>query len=364
MKPPFCHFAGLVLLVSAPSLAAQNQPAPDAATAQILEEIASLQAALDGGAASNNERALSTIMTALASAKATYDLYMDSRKQLEFEEQGKRESDWREWRDANEERLRSQEHIEALRFQLRYLALTIAAAEAQRVEGAEREARRTKLVSEVVRFLDDLTAGAEDLAEHSRLLSGSVLGSPISKRLKLDLTLGQVAGWNMSPWNVADTYERTLLPYYRDVGQVAGLSACWDRRIAHEHKLASLPDGGGIRFRRGMSERDREREERREEDRTQAVAEEEFRTDRLPELKWGKLRDTLLFGGERIATLRAMTALVRENLAHERASDWLKEVADLAKKPSYDGKAYLSTVEAGEKSAKFDELLDDLVDRD
>ena len=109
------------------------------------------------------------------------------------------------------------------------------------------------------------------------------------------------------------------------------MASAWDRRMVHEGKIAGLPDQGGrSRGRRGQDDREREREERREDARTSKRGEQLFREERLPELRWGKAKDALEYGSDRMGALRAMTDLVKTNLDHKKARDWLNEVALLA----------------------------------
>ena len=293
----------------------------------------------------------------MASPKATYEFYMESRKKLDFDDAGKRESDWREWRDANEDRLKEPDHLKARQFQLRYLALTTQASDAD-------DSERGKVVADLMSFLDEMTAAAPGIADHLGVLRGSVLNSTFARRMKLDLTVDPDIPWIMTPISVAKIYDTTVLPYYRDGRSSSKISGAWDRRISHEAKLATIPSMGGRgggsigvgdlagidsddigemvkRFRRGRgSSREQEREERREDERQTKEGVEAFRDVRLPELKWGKARDALFFGTDRNGSLRAMTALVKENLNHEGAREWLDELTIFAKQTEYDPKSY------------------------
>lgn len=308
------------LLLATPGIS----PAQDAETARLLKEVEAIRELLDSSSGKNNERALSAIRAALTSPKATYEFYMDSVKEVDFDQEGRRESDWREWRDSNEERLRSGEHIQARQLQLRYLALSISAA-----GGAADDETLAGVMPELIAYLDTMTASAVEFEEHRRVLDRSVLESVFGKRLKLNLSVDSKLPWVYSPLQVAPIYDNTVMPFYRRAKDARGLASAWDRRIVHESKIAALPelgDDGRRGWRRGEDDRDREREERREDARTSKRGEQRFVEERLPELKWGKAKDALEYGDDRMAALRAMTGVVRSNLGHRNARKWLDEI--------------------------------------
>ena len=116
----------------------------------------------------------------------------------------------------------------------------------------------------------------------------------------------------------------------------------------------------GRRWRRGEDDRDREREEKREDARTSMRGEQLFREERLPVLKWGKARDAHDFGGDKMAALRSMTSLVKSNLDHKLARQWLDEIVSLAKGevPGEEAEAEPSSVvEAAPEPEEGDGLL-------
>lgn len=341
----------LAFISSASLLPAQDDTETDAETERLLAEIASTKEVLLDGTSKNNERALSACNAALGSTKATYEFYMAARKQLEFDDAGKRESDWRDWRDQNEERYKSAEHIAALQLQLRYLVLTIRAA-----SGDDEFETLKALGSDLMKYLNALSSGYEKVGEHADRLQGSVLDSPIAERLKLNLTAGSSSHWCFSPSDVAGIYDKTILPVIRESGNFSALQSAWDNRMKHEAAMyvarglvdaaRAGPGGGGARFRGRTDAREREREERREGTRLKGEGEETFRDIRLPQLKWGKARDALFYGSSRITALRAMNSHVKANLDHPSAKTWIDELESLAKQQTYDAAAFYSPAAA------------------
>ena len=89
------------VLVYSNSSAQSLSPGEKKQVDQMIEE---LHQKLHGGSATNNSRAVSTLQTILKSSKATYQYYMDCIKEAQFDSVGKRESEWRQWRERNEDR--------------------------------------------------------------------------------------------------------------------------------------------------------------------------------------------------------------------------------------------------------------------
>lgn len=342
LSVPLLHGLAVIGTLSGTGvLAAQDVSATE--LRQIQQMIEELDEKLNGGAAKNNARALETLQSLARSPKAAFEFYMDAVKEIDFEQTGKRESDWREWRERNEDRLKSSEHMAALQYQARYLLMTVQVALEK-----DPEVALQKALPELIDYLDELAGNFKRLEGEQRVLSGSVLNSMFAKKLKLDLTLPPVQDWTAAPLPVSSVYDQVVLPFFRRAENHAALQAAWDKRILHESQTLAMGArgmgapglGGGFGSRRfGRDQRDREREERREETRQQQLSEDEFRTGRMPELQWGKQLDAYEYGNNPGASLLALGRILRENLTHTSAQEWLKELKVLAKGGSEDEEA-------------------------
>lgn len=294
--------------------------------------IAEIDTVLLGGSKKNNVRALATCRAALKSTKTTYDFFLEATKEVDFDQAGKRESDWREWKTRNGDRYKSKEYIAALQFQLRFLVLTLG------VLGAEDgQAVMEKALPELVSFYDRVAASIEKLDEHRGVLSRSVLESVFAKKLKLNITVQNEGNWPPAALPVSQGYELVILPYLRNQKDARALANAWDKRISQEAKTldpgsgTGFGRGGGLGRRFGGDQRDREREERREETRQKNVSIEEFTARRLPELQWGQARDALTYGDDAAGSFVALGRVLRENMEHPQALAWLIELKALAK---------------------------------
>jgi hypothetical protein len=348
--------AGLTALAFASlplSLAAQDLT--DAQRQQILSGIKDLEMLLNDGSEKNNQRARQMFEAALADPKGPIEFYLEAKKIIDFDETGRRESDWKAWRDANEDRLKSPEHVAARRLQLRYLILTLDV-----VASKDREKALAANLPALAAFIDDMAGAYPDLGEQRAVLRESVLDSDYAERTKIDLTVDREAEWVFTPGDVGAIYDRVVLPHFREPLNFTSLMAAWDKRIAHEGLLAVTEEaarggadtpqpGGGPggdddrrlgrlreRFGGGGDARDRERAQEREEDRQRDVAVDTFKTVRLPELQWARERDALEYGPDKPGAFARLTSHIRENLSHPSAQAWLSELRGLAEGKQLD----------------------------
>ncbi len=326
-----------VLLVCSSSSAQSLTPAEKNEVDQMIEE---LHEKLHGGSATNNSRAVSTLQTILKTPKATYQYYMSCIKELQFDAPGKRESEWRDWRERNEDRLKADEHVAALQYQARFLLLTLGVA-LEKDEGAGVK----KVMPLLIDYYDDLTGNFEKLEGQQQILTASALDSVFADRLKLNLTMPSLETWVDAPLPVSRVYDGVILPHFRKEKNHPAIQAAWDKRIVHESSTLGVSTRGGAldlpmdlpsgipqdlirRF--GLDSRDRKREQQREDTRRKKVSEDDFRKDRLPVLYWGKNRDAAQFGPTPASSFQALGRIIRENLTHPEAPNWLKELKGLS----------------------------------
>lgn len=349
-----------IVFLTFPLVMAAHAVEPTAAEiAKLKVEIDSLDMVLNGGREKNNLRALAQVQGAMGSTKAALEFYLQAKKDVDYLKVGKRESDFREWRDRNEDRLKSPEYLAALQYQLRYLALSL-----QATSGKDPEESLKKTIPAVIGYLDDLGAVYEKMEGQTSVLKRSVLDSSVAEYLKLDITVKRDSDWTFVPGNVPKIYDATILPHYRAAKNSAGLQSAWDKRIAQEAMMLDwsrsergqtggiegriremMERGGRGRFDRG-DERDREREAKKEDLRVREEKQAQFKEERLPELLWSKYRDGLLFGAAKALALGKMSSHVKANLGHPQAVDWLEELKGFID-GGYDADSYYDDPDAG-----------------
>jgi len=210
-----------LLAVSGPSATAE--PLTPEQIENIEHELSRLEEVLEEQRLSSRSSALSAFQKASSSEKAAYEFYVNCVKKLEFDRKDARFSEFRKWRDRNEDRLRKDGNLAALRLQLKYLVLTLRAAEQVPLE---------ILIPELERFVGNIVANTELLEEGMKLLRQPVHKTPFAELYELDQTLN-MDDWCFQPGDFIAVYTKSILPYYRRM-EPEGLPAAWERRIQLE----------------------------------------------------------------------------------------------------------------------------------
>ena len=107
------------LLTVVPSSAADLTPDQ---IESLRKKLAEIKDNLDGYLSNRNKSARSVFMDASKDPKLALKLYLDCVKKVEYDREGRSESDFRAWKESQEDRLRDKQFIESLLIQLRYLA--------------------------------------------------------------------------------------------------------------------------------------------------------------------------------------------------------------------------------------------------
>ena len=134
----------LAAMLAVPLAAPAADLTPDQIAA-IQRQLAALQESLEGQASDRNRSAWSVFLSASQSDKEAAELFENCTRIVEFEREGRDDSEFRNWQDGQKDRYKNAQYMESLRLQLRWLALTCKAAEAE--DFSNRASRGTRLTS-------------------------------------------------------------------------------------------------------------------------------------------------------------------------------------------------------------------------
>lgn len=260
---------------------------------KIQQELNRIEGVVEEKRISSRSSAVSAFQKGAASDKAALDLYFECFKEVRFDRQDARSSDYRDWREKNEERVKEKENLAALRLQLQYLVLTLRAA-----EGVSRET----LIPELESFAASIVANANEFEEGLKRLREPVNATVFAQAYGLDKSL-KVDNWSFNPGNFDSIYNQSVLPFYRE-SQPEALAAAWDRKIKLETDFVMA-----------TSEKN-------------PSALETFKTETLPQLQFQKGRDMFAFCSQQQGAL-TMINLLKNHPDHPRAGDWLQEFREL-----------------------------------
>jgi len=286
---------------------------------------------------------LRKLQSAAGSESQARDLYVECFKKLNFSEQlNARDSDFREWKQENDEALDFEPFTDAVRLQLEYLVLTVRASQADDL---------AVVVSDLMNYARKIVSLEEPL--HPYLDSG-VDDSVFAEAFELDEALGGDEGWEYNPLQIGQMYEKTVFPYLRE-SNPAKLDSAWSTRIQQETALMRRYLEAWKEMERYL-DRNRDqagRNRNRDDDPAlitsynrrpsvqqelsrmarfayqEAKLAERFQRERLPMLRWGQLVDQYKYGPDPATAARSMIDLIEENLVHDQADAWMAQLEAL-----------------------------------
>lgn len=283
--------------------AVQAEPLSDADRETLLESLEKLRETANSTVDARYRLAIGAYRNAMGSDDAAMDLYLKCIEKTDFEDQQKKNADFREWKRREEDKLSDPGFRTALRYQLRWLVLTLQAS--------SEKADRAKLAVEAQEIVDAIFQEADKLKSQERLLGQSVLSSVFARTY--DISSVKVEKWAFSPVQLESVYENILLAPSRKAGYVPGLRATWIKRIQQARAMvehwSENPKGNPDDKKIGM-----------------AVSQQppelaKFLEETQPKLQWAMEVDLFSHGDQAGAAVR-MLAHLEKHINHASAREW------------------------------------------
>ena len=303
-----------------------------AQTAHILKELEKVETQIGQGRGSIFAAALTKFREALASDTAALALYLDCYKLEHFERKNLKQSDFMDWRDRNEARLKDDDFKKALLLQLEFLVLSI---QAQDIKDSQ---KMGPLVTSLQTFLGKAITAVQGATKHTA--SGAVeakdsgpkggnrkggggggggLGGDITGTLRQSVSGSEFASayllddhlarkeWEYRPLDVGGIYSKVILPYYL-AEKPTELPAQWDMRINAE-----------VAMRKAI------------------MSETEFNLyykEEGPRMLWEKNNYLVANNVNAVTALAEMLKIIQGNPNHPDAATWLKDFREIVKNVS------------------------------
>ena len=281
--------------------------------ATLLEKLEAMRANANSKVDARYRLAIAAYQSAMASDQAAIDLYLNCVEKVNFTDQKKKNSEFRDWKRNEADKLSDPGMGLALRIQLRWLILTLRAAS----EKADRE----ELSTGAREVLDTIVTETEKLKRRRDIIDQSVTSSLYARAY--DIGDVKVENWTFSPGNIGEVYEKILMPPLRSTRNTESLRAAWLRRINQETRVKELLHGQientGEKRRIGMASDMRSNEV------------EKFMANNVPQLQWSMEVDLFRHGDERNAAIR-MLAQIEKNIGSKSAVKWTAELIGLLTK--------------------------------
>ncbi|OYW75109.1 MAG: hypothetical protein B7Z37_14920 [Verrucomicrobia bacterium 12-59-8] len=301
-----------------------------AQTEHILKELEKVEAQIGKGRGSVFGAALAKFREGMASPAAALALYLDCYKLEHFDRRNLKQTDFMDWRNKNEAKLKDEDFKRALSLQLEYLVLTIQAQE------IDEQKKMAQIVASLQAFLGKAISTIQGTTVHSasgavtdkdakggrrggggggaNVPAGDILGtlrqsvaeSEFAKAYSLEDFLKREE-WEYQPLSVKGIYSQIIFPYYL-AEKPTELPAQWDARINAE-----------VAMRKAL------------------LSETEFAEyskDAGPRMLWDK--NNYLVGNNIIPVnaLADMLKVIQTYPNHPDAMEWLKNFRELVKSVS------------------------------
>ena len=271
--------------------------------AAILKELDKLEQAHQEKATTEMKFLWDSLIKALTNKKNLLSLYEDAIYATRFEGTKKDNTEFKKWKNAQDDALKSEDFLTALELHANYLHLTYLRANAEKED---------KLNEALIQHVFKAWAFENRYDTHQKIAS-ELLERPInqgllSKYFRLGPKLGgpqegekpkeQDKTWEWNPANTDGMLDKTILPFLRKSKNPA-LIPLWDKRIANETtriKRMGLNNSANKSI--------------------QQV---------LPRLHWRRAADLVLLGKE-AEGITTMIALLRQNTTHPDFSKFVQEL--------------------------------------
>lgn len=257
--------------------------------------------------------AMAAYRAGMASDEAAFDLYLKCCEKVNFEDLKKKASDFREWKRKKDEEFSSPAFRKALRYQLRWLVITL--------EASSPDAKPSDSIPDVVACLNALAADVKPLATAAKTVSQGVAGSVFARAYGIGGK--QVESWPGSPVDLENIYDKILLPPLRAKRDAEGLRGAWMRRINLESVIMEEWTDE-----RNTDPKNRENRRIGMADQMRSSEYNLFLADEVPDLLWQKEVDVYKNADQQSAA-KNMVAHIEKYIAHKKAPEWTQELKSL-----------------------------------
>ena len=261
---------------------------------QLLERLSDLEKVASQVRNTVYSSALTDLKAAVGQPRRCADLYVDCVNEVDFRSQGKKMSEFSDWKKRNLKLVREDDHERALQLQVRYLIMTMnlfRIEEWEEVQG---------LIGSVLDYLDAV-AEAESVRGVNRqpVLKSNLNQSYFVRRYKLEKSLNPKFGWVMNAGDFKGIYNKFIFPNIIGNGDRDLLDQVWSRRLKQEKVIA---------------------------DKAERLS--EFMEFDVPALEWNKAKNIYDMGNRREAFLM-MLGIIKNQTNHPEALNWIAEFKTL-----------------------------------
>lgn len=293
----------------------KSEPLSSADREALLESLERLREDADSKVDARFRLAIAAYREAMASEEAAMEFYLKCIEKVDFDDQQKKNADFRDWKRKEAENLARGSLRLALRYQLRWLVLTLRAA--------SEKSSIPDLAVEAQEIVDSMFRDADQLGGQAELLSQPVTSTVFARAYEIG-GLGKDK-WPLSPMMLDQVYGDVIFPQLRTPSRLETLRSSWIKRIQQEGTKVEWPgnDGGN-----GSAIANSNGRKIGQSVEAKGPEMERFMTETVPELQWQMEMDLFRHGDESGSAMR-MLAHIEKNLSHKSSRGWGDQLKNL-----------------------------------
>jgi hypothetical protein len=279
---------------------AKADPLSAADREALLDSLEALRDSADELVDSRFRVAISAYRQAMDSNEAAIEFYLKCIEKVNYEDQQKKYTDFREWKRKQADHLSDPQFRLALRYQLRWLVLLLQAS-SEKADTAEiaKEARET---------LDAIFLDVDKLDTQGQILKQSVVSTVFAQAYEISNV--DKSSIPTAPLQLTEFYSEVVFPPLRTPDRLEFLRAAWIKSIQQQAIEAEVWSGGG-----------NGRGQKAGQDNTRALNAEKFASETLPQLQWDMEMD-LFSNGDEAGAAKRMLAHIEKYITHKSARKW------------------------------------------
>lgn len=212
----------LPLLFAAPAVRAE--PLSQADREVLLDKLAKLHDSAREKAMGRIGSATAAFRAGMASDDAAAELYLKCVEKVEFEDRGRSSQEFREWKRHQDDRLKAPGLRRCLRHQLRWLVLSLEAAEA----GDNRAA----LAPKAVEALEAIFGNPDQFEGNVEPLREPVTATVFARAFNLGGA--KLKDWPLSPLEIGEVFDLVIFPPLIKEEKFDALRDQWLKRVRYE----------------------------------------------------------------------------------------------------------------------------------
>ena len=297
----------LTLLAMTTGLHAQRLTPADREA--LLDSLEKLRETVDSKVDSRFKLALNAYREAMVSDETAIAFYLRCVEQLNFTDQGRKQSEFRAWKHDKADMLSDPSFRVALRCQLRWLILTLRAASTK--------TQIETLAPEAQDILDGIFLNAAKLRNQQQLLNQAVTSTVFAKIFSIETP--EQKKWPQSPVQIEGIFTQVVFPTMAGPENIAKLRAAWIKRIRLEQ----------IRFEEWQLPPKTNRKGGGSDSEVEAM---KFATETLPDLQWQMEMD-LFRNGDESGAAKRMIQHIGKYIDHKSSRNWGEQFRSLLAPP-------------------------------